>query len=65
MLAIPQFDLNNDDHIKLATIGKECQETVRNHTFPKKGFKSMRNEALRLLKARIAEIDKIVKHLVK
>ena len=57
MLPIPQFDGKNEIHIKLAKLSKECHDIVSRHRFAKEGFKSRRNEALKILSAKMSEID--------
>jgi hypothetical protein len=65
MLPIPQFDSSNKTHVTLAKLSKECHDIVSKHSFSKKGFKSMRNEALKILSKNISEIDAIVKDILK
>jgi len=64
MLSIHEFDKKNEDHLQLARISKECHEFITKHKFSKKGFKSMRNEALKLIKDKLSKID-VVKTVVK
>lgn len=65
MLSIPQFDSSNQNHVNLAKLSKDCHEIISQHHFVKTGFKSMRNEALRILSKKINEIDTSVINTVK
>ena len=66
MFPIPEFDKSNPDHLKLVELSRECHTSVSQHKFARPGrFKSMRNEALRLLSTKIQEIDAIVRRIVK
>ena len=65
MQPIPQFDSKNEIHVNLAKLSKECHDIISKHRFAKKGFKSMRNEALRILSAKISDIDMAVIKIVK
>jgi hypothetical protein len=49
MLHIPKFDPEIADHLALASLSDTSHDIVAKHHFIKKGFKAMRNEALRIL----------------
>ena len=60
MLHIPKFDPEIADHLALASLSDTSHDIVAKHHFIKKGFKAMRNEALRILPENLKEIDEIV-----
>ena len=56
MLHIPKFDPEIADHLALASLSDTSHDIVAKHHFIKKGFKAMRNEALRILSENLKEI---------
>lgn len=58
LFAIPKFDGNDDMHLKLAYIGKECEERVKNMKFSQKNH--VRGEVRKKLNSEIMEINQIV-----
>jgi hypothetical protein len=65
MLHIPKFDPEIADHLALASLSDTSHDIVAKHHFIKKGFKAMRNEALRILSENLKEIDAIVQKLLR
>ncbi len=59
-LSIPKFSRKKQTHIRLSQLSKQSHQIIIGHTFTKKGFRGMRNEATALLKTKIDEIDSIV-----
>lgn len=58
LFAISEFDSNDDMHIKLADIGKECHEKVKAMKFAQKN--NVRAEVRKKLKWEIMEVNQIV-----
>ncbi|MFQ6071495.1 MAG: Eco57I restriction-modification methylase domain-containing protein, partial [Methanosarcinales archaeon] len=58
LFAIPEFDGNDDRHLNLADIGKECHKKVKAMKFASKN--NTRAEARRKLKSEIIEINQTV-----
>lgn len=65
MLPIPKYDSRIQTHVGLAKLSKDCHDIVAEYHFVKTGFKSMRNEALKILSKKISEIDTAVIEIVK
>jgi hypothetical protein len=64
MLPIPKYQANSKSHIELVRLSKSCHEVVAKLSQSGKGFRTMRNEALKAIKDKQAEIDDIVKRLL-
>ena len=64
MLPIPEFNRNDQTHIKLAELSKRCHAKVASLRFTKKSTAGMRKEAREAVKKEIAEIDKLVSQLL-
>ena len=62
LFAIPKFDGNDDMHLKLADIGKECHEKVKAMKFAQKN--NVRAEVRNKLKGEITEINQIVSKFI-
>ena len=62
LFAIPKFDGNDDMHLKLADIGKDCHEKVKAMKFLQKN--NVRAEARNKLKGDITEINQIVSKFI-
>ncbi len=63
-LSIPEFSRKETNHIKLAELSKQCHQTIKDHTFIRKGFRGMRGEASRILANEIDEINSIVSSIL-
>jgi hypothetical protein len=64
-LSIPRFSRKESNHVKLAELSKNCHQMVKSHSFIKKGFRGMREEACKILENEIKEIDLIVASILK
>jgi hypothetical protein len=64
MLSIPKFNSRIADHLKLATLSISCHDTIRKHSFVRKGFRGKRNEALELLSRDLQHINTIAQRLL-
>lgn len=62
LFAIPKFNGNDDMHLKLADIGKECHEKVKAMKFAQKN--NVRAEGRNKLKGEITEVNKIVSKFI-
>jgi len=65
MLPIPKFNENEHLHVKLAELSKKCHAKVASMKFTKKGTAGLRKEAREAVKKEIAEIDEIVKEIIR
>jgi SAM-dependent methyltransferase len=64
MLPIPKFNRNNQLHMRLVKLSKECHVKVASIRFTKKSAAGLRKESREALKEEIAEIDKFVSQLL-
>jgi type I restriction-modification system DNA methylase subunit len=62
LFAIPKFNGNDDVHLKLADIGKECHEKVKAMKFAQKN--NIRAEVRNTLKGEITKVNKIVSKFI-
>ncbi len=62
LFAIPKFNGNDDMHLKLADIGKECHEKVKAMKFAQKN--NVRAKVRNTLKGEITDINKIVSKFI-
>ncbi len=62
LLRIPQFNSNDDSHIKLADIGMKCEQEINKIKLNQS--KRIRAEVRRILKEEISEIDRIVQSIL-
>ncbi|MCD6456070.1 MAG: N-6 DNA methylase [Methanophagales archaeon] len=62
LFPIPKFNGNDDMHLKLADIGKECHEKVKAMKFAQKN--NIRAEVRNTLKGEITEINQIVSKVI-
>jgi len=62
LFAIPEFDGNDDMHLVLADIGKECHKKIKAMKFAQKN--NIRAEVRKKLKGEIMEINQIVSEIL-
>jgi hypothetical protein len=62
LFPIPRFDAKSPSHVRLAEIGKQCEETVKLTKPCKHG--NLRRNIREMLKEEMAEIDEIVHELI-
>ncbi len=62
LFAIPKYNSNDDMHLKLADIGKECHEKVKAMKFAQKN--NVRAEVRNKLKGEITKVNKIVSKFI-
>ncbi len=62
LFAIPKYNSNDDMHLKLADIGKECHEKVKAMKFAQKN--NVRAEVRNKLKGEITKVNKIVSKII-
>ena len=62
LFAIPKFNGNDDMHLKLADIGKECHEKVKAMKFAQKN--NVRAEVRNKLKGEITKVNKIISKFI-
>ena len=64
MLPIPEFDENNNLHLKLAELSKICHEKVAKIKFTKKSVAGLRKQAREAVEDELKEIDELVARLL-
>lgn len=64
MLPIPKFDSNNLLHLRLAKLSKICHSKVASIKFTKRSTAGMRDEARKVVKNELREIDELVLKLL-
>jgi len=62
LFGIPEFDSNDDMHLKLADVGKECHKKIKAMKFARKN--NIRAEVRKKLKGEIMEINQIVSKIL-
>jgi hypothetical protein len=65
VVPIPKYDPKNENHKKLAELSKECHQKVAKQTLDGKNIGNLRGKVRKALTNELAEIDSLVKNILK